>query len=75
MHGVIKKEGGADAVAAPAKVRRGKSILELGSGDCRWPMGDVGSPDFCYCGNGAVALLPYCLGHARIAYRPAGSRG
>ena len=28
--------------------------------------------DFCFCGNEPVKGLPYCLGHARIAYRPAG---
>lgn len=47
------------------------SLLELAQGTCRWPISDPGARDFGFCGNGAVAGLPYCAGHARLAYRPA----
>ena len=33
-----------------------------------------GAADFCYCGNAPVEGLPYCAGHARIAYRGTGRR-
>ncbi len=51
---------------------RGCTLLELGQGKCRWPISNPGTKDFCFCGNEPVEGLPYCLGHARIAYRPAG---
>jgi GcrA cell cycle regulator len=44
----------------------------LGQGKCRWPISNPGAQDFRFCGNEPVKGLPYCLGHARIAYRPAG---
>jgi GcrA cell cycle regulator len=51
---------------------RGCTLLELSQAKCRWPVNNPGAEDFCYCGNESVKGLPYCLGHARIAYRPAG---
>ena len=49
------------------------SLLELSEQKCRWPISDLGSADFWYCGNVPVKGFPYCAGHARIAYHP-GSR-
>jgi GcrA cell cycle regulator len=51
---------------------RGCTLLELSRGKCRWPISNPGAEDFCFCGNEPIKGLPYCLGHARIAYRPAG---
>ena len=51
---------------------RGCTLLELSQGKCRWPISNPGAEEFCFCGNEPVKGLPYCLGHARIAYRPAG---
>jgi GcrA cell cycle regulator len=51
---------------------RGCTLLELSQGKCRWPISNPGAEDFCFCGNEPVKGLPYCLGHARIAYRPTG---
>jgi GcrA cell cycle regulator len=45
------------------------SLLELAQDRCHWPIGEPGQDDFAYCGNGAIAGLPYCAGHARFAYR------
>ncbi|HEY4773216.1 MAG TPA: GcrA family cell cycle regulator [Xanthobacteraceae bacterium] len=50
------------------------SLLELGEGKCRWPIGDPGSPDFFFCGGKSVEGLPYCGYHARIAYQPVADR-
>jgi GcrA cell cycle regulator len=50
----------------------GCTLLELARGKCRWPISTPGADDFCFCGNESVDGLPYCLGHARIAYRPPG---
>jgi GcrA cell cycle regulator len=49
------------------------SLLELSEQSCRWPISTPGAADFCFCGNTPVEGLPYCPGHARLAYRP-GSR-
>ena len=51
---------------------RGCTLLELSEGKCRWPISNPGAAGFCFCGNEPVKGLPYCLGHAHIAYRPAG---
>jgi GcrA cell cycle regulator len=51
---------------------RGCTLLELGQEKCRWPISSPGAADFCFCGNEPVKGLPYCPGHARLAYRPAG---
>jgi GcrA cell cycle regulator len=50
----------------------GCTLLELSQGKCRWPISNPGAEDFCFCGNEPVKGLPYCLAHARIAYRPVG---
>lgn len=46
----------------------GVTILELQAHHCKWPNGEPGSPGFRYCGDDRVEPLPYCSGHARIAY-------
>jgi GcrA cell cycle regulator len=48
------------------------TLLELSQAKCRWPINDPGAHDFGFCGNEPVSGLPYCIGHARIAYRPPG---
>lgn len=45
------------------------SLHELSGETCRWPIGFPGDADFRFCGNHPVKGLPYCAGHARIAYR------
>jgi GcrA cell cycle regulator len=47
------------------------SLLELSPGKCRWPLSEPGTETFCFCGNRQVEGLPYCVGHARIAYKSA----
>ncbi|HEY2228028.1 MAG TPA: GcrA family cell cycle regulator [Xanthobacteraceae bacterium] len=49
----------------------GCSLLELSPGKCRWPLSEPGTEAFCFCGNRQVEGLPYCVGHARIAYKSA----
>jgi GcrA cell cycle regulator len=58
---------------APVACARRCSLLELAPWHCRWPMGDPSAAGFGFCGNKPVDGLPYCPGHARMAYRP-GSR-
>jgi GcrA cell cycle regulator len=63
----------ADEVAAIPESSR-VSILDLRESMCRWPIGDPSKPDFGFCGGRAVAGLPYCGHHCRIAYQPAAER-
>lgn len=58
----------------PIRNGRGLSLLELGSDGCRWPISAPGAQDFCFCGSEPAKGLPYCVGHARLAYRPAAAR-
>jgi GcrA cell cycle regulator len=63
------------AEMAPVDSARRCSLLDLSSGNCRWPLGDPGKHDFGFCGNDAIAGISYCAGHARLAYRlPSGRR-
>jgi GcrA cell cycle regulator len=64
------------AMAAPAAVeaepvsdRPRCSLFELSAQSCRWPIGRPGAEDFGFCGSTPVEGLPYCAGHARLAYR------
>ncbi len=50
------------------------TILHLSDKTCRWPIGDPGTEEFCFCGHGPRENSPYCEYHARIAYQPAQER-
>src|SRR5664279_317299 len=50
------------------------SLLELNEATCHWPIGDPSSSEFFFCGGKALASLPYCAHHSRIAYQPASDR-
>ena len=63
------------AEAIPIYDGRGCTLLELSHMRCRWPISNSGVKDFCFCGNEPVKGLPYCLGHARIAYQSVGRVG
>src|SRR5262245_341015 len=47
------------------------SLVDLDEAGCRWPISDPGARDFGFCGRTKVNGLPYCAGHARMAYQPA----
>lgn len=64
--------GNGESVEIPESQR--VSIMELRDSTCRWPLGDPSKPDFAFCGGRAVAGLPYCSHHCRIAYQPAAER-
>lgn len=51
---------------------RPRSLLELCAGDCKWPIGDPRRGTFHFCGAAKMddENIPYCAGHARIAYQP-----
>ena len=46
------------------------TILHLSDKTCKWPIGDPGSEDFCFCGHNPREGSPYCEYHARLAYQP-----
>src|SRR5947209_18216998 len=50
------------------------SLLELNEATCHWPIGDPSSTEFFFCGGKALAALPYCAHHSRVAYQPAADR-
>jgi len=52
----------------------GVTIMELRESTCRWPLGDPTTPEFRYCGGGAISGLPYCAHHSQLAYQPATER-
>ncbi len=50
------------------------TLIDLGPGNCRWPLGHPGKADFCFCGDTPEPDKPYCsphwqLGHERAARR------
>ena len=46
------------------------TILHLSDKTCKWPIGDPGAEDFCFCGHSPRDKSPYCEYHARAAYQP-----
>jgi len=60
---------------APPRSEQRCSLLELSEEKCRWPISNLGAADFWFCGNKPVERLPYCAGHARMAYHSSRQRG
>jgi GcrA cell cycle regulator len=67
------------AAAAPGLSEKLKGAVPDGTGiklheltklTCRWPIGDPKTPEFEFCGDRVFPDLPYCAGHARLAYQP-----
>jgi GcrA cell cycle regulator len=56
----------APVVAIPESRR--VTLLEVGPGLCRFPLGDPQSADFVFCGADAKLGEAYCAAHAAIAY-------
>jgi GcrA cell cycle regulator len=55
----------------PPRKQRGKSLLELDNGACRWPFGRPGTKAFHFCGAAGADVengRPYCEPHMRRAY-------
>jgi len=50
------------------------NLLELNEQTCKWPIGDPGDENFHFCGRRTAPGLPYCAGHAKMAYQPLPSR-
>ena len=53
----------------PASGTRLRSIYQLESNHCRWPIGDVGSKDFGFCPATSMSGRPYCEVHNAHAYQ------
>lgn len=51
-----------------------KTLLELESGDCRWPVGDPRQDGFHFCGAPQMLGRPYCVTHWPLSFVPAKSR-
>ena len=52
-----------------------KTLLQLTSKTCRWPVGSPEEIDFFFCGAESAEGRPYCLSHCRVAFylpRPRG---
>lgn len=52
-------------------IKRGKTLLELTNGSCRWPIGDPAKKSFHFCGEPGADLeqgIPYCERHRLRAY-------
>lgn len=52
----------------PPAVAR-KTFLELGRDDCKWPVGDPGTPSFGFCAQVRVPGMPYCKECCARAYQ------
>ncbi len=50
------------------------TLLELNEATCHWPVGDPAISYFYGSGGKALAGLPYCAPHSRVAYKPASDR-
>lgn len=57
--------------AASQDNRQGIPLVDLKPNQCKWPLGDPRDECFGFCGAPAIAGLPYCLEHAKVAYQAA----
>ena len=62
-----------EEVYVPPDQRKG--LLDLADNDCRWPIGDTGTPEFHFCNGKKFHGLPYCERHARVAFQPPSVKG
>ena len=69
---LVADTGAARDLAVPPSER--VTIMELRDSMCRWPMGDPTAADFRFCGCRSIPGLPYCTGHAQVAYQPVADR-
>jgi GcrA cell cycle regulator len=67
----LRADAHSSAKAVPVPNSRRCSLLELTNQTCRWPISNAADVECWFCGNESVEGLPYCAGHARIAYRSA----
>lgn len=44
-----------------------KTLLTLDPDDCRWPVGEPGTPEFFFCGAPKIKGRSYCAGHCKRA--------
>lgn len=59
-------------VAPPPPVVR--SFPRVSTRSCCWPLGEPGTSEFRFCGEGAIPGKPYCPTHASVAYVKARDR-
>jgi GcrA cell cycle regulator len=45
-----------------------RPFLRSSSRTCCWPIGEPGTPEFCFCTGQAMTGKPYCPEHAAVAY-------
>lgn len=58
--------------AIPLEQRR--TLLQIETTACHWPVGDPAHAGFFFCGGKSVEGLPYCAQHSRVAYQPPAER-
>ncbi|ETR78886.1 GcrA cell cycle regulator [Afipia sp. P52-10] len=51
-----------------------KTLVELTTETCHWPVGDPLQPDFHFCGGKTLSGVSYCAHHTRIAYQRSDAR-
>lgn len=61
-----------EEIFIPLEQRR--TLLQLTAETCRWPVGDLETEDFYFCGAVPKDGKPYCGPHCRIAYMPVTQR-
>jgi|SRR6185312_2790093 len=53
----------------PEQRAQTKTFAQLTEATCRYPFGDPGAPDFCFCGQQTIAEKPYCGAHWRLTHQ------
>jgi len=56
------------------KAKKPKTVANLETNDCRWPLGDPRDADFHFCGAQQIAGRPYCELHWRMSFQPSRPR-
>jgi GcrA cell cycle regulator len=69
-HTEVRRRPIGPLMPAPAGIppAGGKSLMDLAPDDCRWPISEPSAADFRFCAVRRHGGLPYCTGHAQLAY-------
>jgi GcrA cell cycle regulator len=53
--------------SGPQGLGRSCTLVDLVEASCRWPIGEA--TPYMFCNNQSLDSVPYCAGHARLAYK------
>jgi hypothetical protein len=73
-YGVWRQWHAGGKIAMSKMAKKTKTVSNLETEDCRWPIGDPRDADFHFCGAERTSGRPYCDMHWRMSFVPSRPR-